>query len=244
MLRFSDIVLGTGGEVACRRCQAVAAEAFRNANVVKRDIERVSRAWSGRPGPNLAFTGAEPFRHPAIAELFESAVAEGAERIRVDSDATALRSAEAADAALRQGLRHLRFTLLGSSHALHDALAGTSASFAETLEGVGVFARVAEESHLPVYVSARVPVCRHNLKDLPAVVDSASRAGASSVLLKVADGGLDPRAAAAWLEAACDTGVIHAAWVEVAGISDELATRWEMHLASADDRSAEVGDDA
>lgn len=243
MLRFSDIALGTGG-VCCLRCGHAPSETFRDVRAIKRDIDRAPRLWGERPGPNLAFTGAEPLRHPAIAHLFESAIAAGVERIRVDSDAAALQSADASGSALASGVRHLRFTLLGSTGALHDALAGTPTSFDATVDGAGVFARVAKRGNLPIYVSAGVPVCRHNLKDVPAIVDAASRAGACSVLLRIADNALDLRSAAPWLAAACDTGVIHATWVEVDGMPAEFAAGWELHLASGHHSPVEGGEHA
>ena len=241
MLRFSDIVLGTGGEVRCHRCHGPATEAFRGIDAIKSDIERVSRPWSQGPGPNLALIGAEPFRHPAIADVLESALTAGAQRIRVESDAAALQTPEAVGSALKSGVRHLRITLLGSTEALHDALAQATGSFGATLLGAASFARGAKEASLPVHVTARVPVCQHNLRDLPAIVDAASRAGVCTVLLAVTDGGIDARSAAPWLEAACDTGVVHATWVEVEGFPDALAVGWELHLASAYSRPDQVG---
>jgi MoaA/NifB/PqqE/SkfB family radical SAM enzyme len=122
--------------------------------------------------------------------------------------------------------------LLGSTAALHDGLADRDGAFASTLRGVKTFIETAAEEAISVHVTARVPVCRHNLHDVPSTVISAAEAGASAVYLIIEDTDLDLRAAAPWLEAACDSGVVNSAWVDVEGMPVGLALGWELHLAS------------
>jgi hypothetical protein len=232
VLRFADIMLGEAGTVRCGRCFGGGGEVLRDPADIAADIASAVRDWNGGPGPNLSFTGAEPFHHSALHELLGEAVRAQARRIRLDSDCVALQSPETSQAALENGARHLRFALLGSTAQLHDALAGADGAFQSTLGGAGTFAEMATERDIVVHVTARVPVCRHNLRDLPATVAAAAKAHVASVLLVIDDPHLDLRSAEPWLEAACDSGVVNAIWVEVEGVPYCLATGWRLHLAS------------
>lgn len=155
----------------------------------------------------------------------------GVQRIRLDTDGAALNSRDTADRVIGLGVRHVRLTLLGSSAAAHDSLAGTPGSFDAALGAAHTFAEAAEAAHVNVSMSVGVPACRHNLRDLPAIVTTAVRAGISTVRITIGDGRLDPWAAAPWIEAACDSGIVHAAWVEVEGVPFGPAAGWELHLA-------------
>jgi hypothetical protein len=207
-------------------------ETLRGAPSILQEIREATGAWTGGPGPNLSFTGAEPFHHPALFELLDASVAAGASRIRLDSDAHALITQETAQRALNSGVRHLRFPLLGSTAEIHDSLTGERGSFESTLAGAKNFIDVAHQSGTAVHVTARVPVCRHNLHDTAEMVTLATKTGAKAVLLTIDDPDLDLRQAAPWLEAACDTGVVYATWVEVEGVPYGCAHGWELHLSS------------
>ena len=232
MLEFANIVLGESGAPRCARCHRAEAEAIRDASIMLEAIGEATRAWPDGPGPNLSFVGAEPFHHPALFELLDASVAAGASRIRLESDAHGLMAAETAERALRAGVRHLRFPLLASTAELHDSLTGRRGSLNDTIAGVGSFIDAARQSGTAVHVTARVPVCRHNLHDTADIVALAKKTGAKSVHLTIDDSDLDVRQAAPWLEAACDTGVVYATWVEVEGVPYGCACGWELHLAS------------
>ena len=235
MLRFVEAGLGSGGPPRCVRCHAPVEETLRGASEVVAEVTQVAQTWGSGPGPNVSFTGVEPFRHPALPDILAGAVQAGVRRIRLESDAAALCSPEAATEAIRAGVLHLRVTVLGATASAHDALAGrTSADGLErTLAGIGGFVEAAEALNAPIQVTARVPVCRHNFRDLPAIVTAMATARVSSVLLLVDDPRLDLRTAAPWIEAACDTGVVNATWVEVEGVPFGLASGWELHMAAA-----------
>ena len=100
------------------------------------------------------------------------------------------------------------------------------------MRGVRTFAEAAGEAKTPVQISVHVPVCRHNLRDCPAIVTAAAKAGATLVHLEVVDPRLELPSAAPWIGAACDTGVVNATWVEVEGMPFGPASGWELHLAS------------
>ena len=232
MLRFADIMLGENGATRCRRCGPAGVATVRDAAEVIAEIREVSISWGSGPGPNLSLAGAEPFRHPHFAEIVAACIEAGARRIRLDSDAVALASGDAATTAIDNGIRHLQFTLLGSTAPLHDSRCGAAGAFDDTLRGVQAFATAASDSKAPVMISAHIPVCRHNLQDAPSIVTAAAKAGVSRVSVKLADPHLALLTAAPWVSAACDTGIVNATWVEVEGVPFCLAAGWELHLAS------------
>jgi len=232
VLRFVDIVLGAGGGNQCRRCRGVEPETLRDTADIIADVRKAARAWHTTPGPNLSLTGAEPFHHPALAEIVADAVAAGAQRIRLDSDSHALASPVTAKTVVAGGVRHLQFTLLGSTAPLHDSLSGRAGAFESTMRGATMFAETASEAGIPVQISARISVCRHNLRDISAIVTAAAKAGASLVHLALVDQRLELPTAAPWIGAACDTGIVNSTWVEVEGMPFGPASGWELHLAS------------
>lgn len=232
MLHFADIVLGQSGARRCTRCTRSSTDSYRDAPEIVPEIHSAVHEWGERPGPNFSFCGAEPLGHLAIFELLEVARVGGARRIRLETDARALSDLAIADRILRAGVRHLTIPLLGSTPEVHNALAGPSASLHETLAGAHAFAETAEQAGLPVHITARVPVCHHNLHDTPAIVTLAAQNDIRHVQLAIDDPDLDVRRSAPWLEAACDSGIVYATWVEVEGIPYGCAPGWELHLSS------------
>jgi len=232
VLRFADILLGEGDAVGCRHCRSQHTVTLRDASEVLADVRTAARTWADGPGPNLALTGAEPFAHPALASIISACADAGVERLRLDSGCAALSAPEVAREVLHAGVRHLRFALVGSNGDAHDPLLGTAGAFEQTMRGVASFRAAAAEMGVAVHVSARVPVCRHDLGDVPGIVARAAEAGAAGVLAHVTDPRLELPSAAAWVSTACDTGLLNATWVEVEGVPLCLAGEWHLHLAS------------
>jgi hypothetical protein len=234
VIRFAEIVVGSGGEVRCARCHGEPRmAAYRPADEVAAEIEDICAAWEGLPGPNIALTGAEPFGHPDLPALVSGAREAGCRRVRLDTDAVALRSGQNAGGSLMAGVRHLDWTLLGGTPGVHDALLGTPGALDASVEGVRSFRAIAAAEGVSVAVSAVVPVCRHNVRDLPAAAGIAVDAGADRVLLRLEDGGMDLVSALPWILAACDTGVVNGVWVEVEGIPFCLLPGYDLHLSDA-----------
>lgn len=232
MLGFVSVSLGSGSPVRCTRCRGAApAVTYRPASDVIAEITEVAQGWPVGPGPNVALGGPEPFGHPELPSLVAGAAKAGVVRLRLESDASALVSPANASGSIAAGVRHLRFRLLGGSPGVHDALAGEAGALDATSEGVRAFAAAAGEQGAAVSVTALVPVCRHNVRDLPAAVGAAVDAGADEVTLLVDDGGLDARAAVPWIMAACDSGVVNGVWVEVDGLPYCLLPGYDLHLA-------------
>jgi hypothetical protein len=206
---------------------------YRPLDEVAAEIEDICAAWEGLPGPNVALTGAEPFGHPELPVLVSAAREAGCRRVCLDTDAAALRTTQNSGGSLMAGVRHLRWALLGGTPGVHDALLGTPGALGASVEGIRSFLSIAVAEDVPVSVSAVVPVCRHNVHDLPAAAGIAVDAGVGRVLLRVEDGGMDLASALPWIVAACDTGVVNGVWVEVEGIPFCLLEGYDLHLTDA-----------
>lgn len=232
MLGFVSVSVGTGSPARCARCHGAApAVAYRPASDAVADIAAVAQGWSAGPGPNVAVCGPEPFGHPELPSIVTGAAQAGVVRLRLETDAAALASPANASGSVAAGVRHLRFRLLGGSPGMHDALVGEAGALDATLEGVRAFAAAADGQNAAVSITALVPVCRHNVRDLAAAVGAALDAGADEVTLLIDDGGLDVRAAVPWITAACDTGIVNGVWVEVDGLGYCILPGYDLHLA-------------
>jgi len=234
VIRFTEVSMGSGAESRCARCHGPRQEDdYRPAAEISDDIAAVCAAWSGLPGPNVRLTGAEPFGHPELPGIVSAAISAGCSRLGVDTDAVGLRSASNAGGALMAGVRHVRFTILGGTPGLHDSLTGVPGLLDATLEGVRAYNGIAESEGVPVHVVALLPVCRHNVHDLPAAVGLALECGVDEIQLRLEDGGMELAKAAPWVVAACDTGVVNGVWVDVEGLPFCLLPRYDLHLADA-----------
>jgi hypothetical protein len=231
VLRFVSVSLGTGRPPRCGRCHGPAPQTSYLAvsEIEARIAEAVATADA--PGPNVELAGPEPFGHPELPDVVTASIRGGVVRLRLHTDAAALQNPSDAAGCIAAGVRHLRFTLLGGSPGMHDALTGEPGSLDAALGGVRTYAAVAAESGAAVSISAAVPVCRHNVHDLPSAVLAAVDAGVDSVTLVLDDPGLDLRAAAPWITAACDTGVVSAVWVDVEGAPFCLLPGYDLHVS-------------
>ena len=234
MIEFVDISLGDGPQVQCGRCAGSPERAaFRSGAEVVEEAGAACKGWSRGTGPNIRLTGAEPFTHQELPRIVAGVMEAGCRRLAIDTDAVALRSAQNAHGALSAGVRHIRVTFLAGTEGVHDALAGMPGIFDSTREGVAAYRTTADAAQLPVSITVSVPVCRHNLRDLPSAVGAAVEAGADRVEITVTDGGIDLAAAVPWIVAACDTGVVNGVWVEVGGVPFCMLAGYDMHLADA-----------
>jgi len=219
VLTFVKIPIGTGGGVRCTRCfkERTAEEFFDAARILGRVSEVVS-AWQAGPGPNIAYTGAEPFRHPDLVGLVRGAVAAGVQRMCLATDATALPRGENAEGAVSAGVRHLEVTLLGGSAHTHDDLSGRPGSFDSAMEGIRAVRAAADALGVPFLICGRVHVGSHNVKDLPAMMVAFTQVGASSVTLEFS-GSVPKAVVRPWVGAAIETGIVNGVWVSLEGMS-------------------------
>jgi hypothetical protein len=232
VIRFVEVPIGSGDRTGCTRCGAEhAEESFRPAEEIVSEAAAACSTWTLGTGPNVRLTGAEPFAHPDLPRIVGGVMAAGCTRLAVDTDAMAFASESNARGALRAGVRHIRFTVLAGTEGVHDALAGAPGLLDATLDGVRAYRAVAEAEGLEVSVTARVPVCRHNLRDLPSAVGVAVSCGADAVEVVFEDGGIDLVSAIPWVTSACDTGVVNGVWVQVAGVPFCLLPGYDLHLS-------------
>lgn len=234
MIHFAEVAVGEGDGIRCSRCHPESAVAsYRDVDSVRAEVSAVCGLWDTPPGPNIAFTGAEPFGHPSLPSIIASAVEAGCVRVLLDTDAVACASPQNAAGSLMAGVRHLRWTVLGGTPGVHDALVLRPGALDASAAGVRSFRSIAKDQDIDISVTAVIPVCRHNVHDLPAAVSVALGVEADAVQLRVEDGGLDLGSAIPWLVAACDTGVVNGVWVEVEGVPFCLLPGYDLHLADA-----------
>lgn len=216
MLPFARVEVGLPSERRCRLCGPWQAGAtWRSVADVAAELREISTEWTAAVGPGVVLCGPEPFMHPSLPEIVAAARAAGFERIGVETDAAALVREEVARGALMAGVRHVRAVVFGVGD-LGDRMAGSDGASAASLSGIERFTTVADQARLPVAASAVVPVCRHNAEQLHLVVAAAAHAGAAHVVLEATGSAVDPSEAV--VAAACDTGTVNRAWVEVRGL--------------------------
>jgi hypothetical protein len=167
-----------------------------------------------------------------LPAIVSGTIEAGVSRLRLEVDGGAFARPGNAEGALGAGVRHVQVTLLGGTEGIHDALAGGPGAFDAAIAGMAAFGAAVETAGVDAVATVLVPVCRHNVGDLPAAVGAAVGIGATSVLLRVEDGGIDLAAATPWLLAACDTGVVNRVWVEVEGVPFCMLPGYDLHLAS------------
>ncbi len=224
MLDFEMVVLGEEGPV-CRACGSTGpAPAAPHGE----DVAAAVRASDDPTGHNVEIGGPDRVR---LLAATKEAVAAGAARVRIRTDAAGL-SEEDADALIGAGARSLRFRLLGGAAHTHDRLVGRRGHFDEVRAGVRAYRRRADERSATVAISAYVPVCRHCVQDVPGIVSAAAETGAQEVLLEVVDPGLDVVTAGPWFGAGCDTGTVNVTWVGLRGVPYCAVPEHALHVGS------------
>ena len=221
MIQVSRIEMGTGGLPACARCGSIGAPVFRPAEEVIADVKDLHADHSR--GIDLVWLdGTEAFSHPALPVIIAEVVATGAQRVGLETAGALLAAGGNAQGALHAGVRHVDVRYVPGT----DTDRASEHDF--QLAGIREFVRAAQEVGISVAVSASVPACRHTSADLPAAVAELVAVGVGAVHIKVDPApGFGPLAVASVI-AACDTGVVNAVWVDVAGI--ELPEGHAMHM--------------
>jgi len=219
MIRFEHIAIGSGGGPSCRRCTvAGAAQTLRESGEIAADVAAATLAWDSSPGPNLLFGGAEPFAHPALPALIGDARTAGVERIGLVTDGGALARDDNAGGALHAGVRHIVLCTIGVDDDA-DERSGRPGLSQAVLDGIAAFGAAATATGVAVAVSAEVAVCRHNIERLSEAVVALAQAGVGSFsLIEQPEATPAGVRATTLIAAACDTGVVNGAWVEVRGL--------------------------
>ncbi len=232
MIRFVEIPLGRGSACACVRCAAQTEREFFSAEVIRGVVSDAVDAWSGGPGPNVLFTGPEPFSHPELPAIAANAAAAGIERIGLRTDAGALSIPGNAEGVLAAGVRHLQVVRLAGTAEAHDALASRPGLFDAAESGLASFLAAARTSRAAVAFTGIVPACSHNLPELPATVMALTRAGALAVEIAASPATAGTPGFEDWVSAAIDTGLVNGVWVSVTGVDPARTPRSHLHAVA------------
>lgn len=116
----------------------------------------------------LVLSGGDPMKRPDVFELVRYGRDHGV-RMAMTPSVTPLLTDEAIRRLAAEGLSQFAVSLDGSCARIHDSFRGLDGAFARTMEVV----RVAREAGLPVQINTTVS--RHNLADLPAMVELLSK---------------------------------------------------------------------
>jgi len=217
VIRFVEIPLGRGAACSCLRCTPQTDARFDSAESIGALVAEAASAWSDGPGPNVFFTGPEPFSHPELPDLVAGAAGSGVERIGLRTDAGALSIPGNAEGVLAAGVRHLQVVMLAGSAGKHDGLSGRVGLFEAASAGVSAFVAAAHASHENVAVMGFVPACAHNMSELPAAVAALARLGALAVEIAVSPEAGGVRGLSDWTSSAIDTGLVNGVWVYLTG---------------------------
>ena len=231
MIDLLALPVGVGAAAGCTRCAPAS-------DVTYLSLAEIEALLTSAPlADGVAITGPEPFSHPELPAVIASVRDVGISRIALETDGGALAVHGNAAGVLHAGVRHLWVRILGADDAAQDARTGRPGRSAAARVGVAAYRAAALEAAYPVVVTAIVPVCRHTLPELPAIVAECGARGFDAVRL-IAAGPL-PGSAAAVIAAACDTGMVNRVWVATDG---GLPLPGSHHLHSGADGAPMGGD--
>lgn len=220
MIRIAPITVGAGVPAGCVRCAPMPEPAYLPLRQMARALEEIHGAHG------VALTGPEPFAHPELPAVIAACREAGFTRLALETDGGALAAHGNAAGVLHAGVRHLWVRVLGPDDAVHDERIGRPGRGAAARAGIAAYRAAALEAGRAIVVTAVVPVCRHTLPELPAIVLSCAVRGFDAVRL-VSTGSL-PGTAGTIIAAACDTGMVNRLWVSTDG-SLPLPVSHQLH---------------
>jgi len=163
--------------LACCHCWVGAGEASSPAHVPLRSICRIIEEFAAIGGRGIRITGGEPLCHPHWLDVLTSCRSLGFRAVTLQTNAMLLGAEQCA--ALRgldfPGLA-VQVSLDGATPATHDLVRGEGA-FSGALQGI---ARLEQEG-LAGRVSLFFAEMRHNLAEIPDLLELADRLGIASV---------------------------------------------------------------
>lgn len=216
MLRFATVAVGEGPATACVRCAATAPAVYRDVADIETELHAIVADWHDGPGPNVTLGGPEPFGHPDLPSVVAACTGVGVRRIAIETAGDPLAVHGNAPGILHAGVTHVdvRVPALGI---LGDELTGRPGAVARAEAGVRLYVAAAQERSRPAVVTVVVPVCSHNVRELPATIAGLALWGVDAVRLVRGGGSRLPDSAEAFVSAACDTGMVNRLWVETDG---------------------------
>lgn len=164
--------------LACRHCWVEAGAAASAAHVPERTLRRLIEEFAALGGEGVRLTGGEPLCHPAWLGLLRLARAVGLRDVSLQTNGMLFREEEVA--ALREldfpGLS-IQISLDGATASTHDLVRGEGA-FQEVLDGLRRLVRGGLAPRLTLFFTEM----RHNLEEIPAVLELATDLGIGSVV--------------------------------------------------------------
>lgn len=163
--------------LACHHCWVEAGAPASSGHLPVRDLRRIIKEFAAMGGEGLRITGGEPLCHPFWLDLVQFSRSKGFRTLALqtngmlltDDDVTALRDLDF------PGLS-IQISLDGATAATHDLVRGVGA-FAGTLEGIRKLIR----EGLACRISLFMTEMRHNLEEIPALLEFADSMGIGSV---------------------------------------------------------------
>ncbi|MDD5104976.1 MAG: radical SAM protein [Desulfuromonadaceae bacterium] len=163
--------------LACRHCWVEAGVLSAPAHVPARILRRLIREFAALGGEGLRFTGGEPLCHPEWLELMRYSRENGFQTLSLQTNGMLFRGEHMT--ALREldfpGLS-IQISLDGATAATHDLVRGTGA-FTGTLDGI---LKLVQEG-LAGRISLFITEMRHNLEEIPLILEFADSMGINSV---------------------------------------------------------------
>jgi radical SAM protein with 4Fe4S-binding SPASM domain len=163
--------------LACLHCWVDAELASASMHVAKESLLQLVREYREIGGEGVRFTGGEPLLHPAWLELLQVAGGIGFKTVAMQTNAILFKEEDVA--ALRAmdcpGLS-LQISLDGAKASTHDLVRGEGA-FQGVMQGLSRLA----EGGLSRNISLFFTEMRHNLDEIPALLELAESLGIGSV---------------------------------------------------------------
>ena len=149
----------------CLHCRASAAKDRDESELTQDEVKRIVNEIAQVGSPVFIISGGEPLVRPHILDIAAFARSKGL-KVALASNGTLINEVVAKEIH-EAGIRRVAISLDGASAETHDAFRQVPGSFESALEG----ARSAQAAGLEVQVN--VTVTRHNVDDLPLLLDLA-----------------------------------------------------------------------
>lgn len=161
----------------CGHCWVRAGEAASHSHVPLDTLCRVVEEFAAIGGNGIRITGGEPLCHPHWLEMVQQACSLGFKTVAIQTNAMLLRDAHV------DALRELDFpglsiqvSLDGATAATHDRVRGRGA-FDSALRGIAALVQGGLAGRVSIFFTEM----RHNLADIPDLLDLVDRFGIGSV---------------------------------------------------------------
>lgn len=163
--------------LTCLHCWVEAEPCSSVAHVPGRTLRRLVEEFAAMGGEGVRFTGGEPLCHPDWLELLRLARAVGLKGVSLQTNGMLLREKDvAALAELDFPGLSIQLSLDGATASTHDFVRGEGA-FQETVNAIRLLVSGGLSERLSIFFTEM----RHNLQEIPAVLELAEELGIGSV---------------------------------------------------------------